>query len=85
MRLGEVQSDEQAFRQILGRLEGDVGTIVQLLPGSGKTAPWALVRMMFPIAESLGGLIYHMRSTAENLRSVLAREFEAVRQGIIRE
>ena len=62
MLLGEVKSDEQAFRQILDRLEGDVGTILQLLVGSEKTAPyWALVRMMFPIAESLGDLIHHAR------------------------
>ncbi len=81
MLLGEVKSDEQAFRQILDRLEGDVGTILQLLVGSEKTAPyWALVRMMFPIAESLGDLIHHARPT-ENLRSVLATQFEAVRPG----
>jgi hypothetical protein len=84
---GEVQSDEQAFRQILGRLEGDVGTILQLIPEGKKkglfpnTAPlWALVRMTFPIAESVGDLIYQKDSTV-NLKSVLETEFEAVRPG----
>lgn len=51
-----------------------------MLAGSNKTAPWALVRMMFPIAESLGDLIYQARPT-KNLTSVLATEFEAVRPG----
>jgi hypothetical protein len=36
MRPGEVQSDEQAFRQILGRLEGEVGTMLQLIPEGKK-------------------------------------------------
>ena len=34
MRPGEVKSDEQAFRQILSRLEDDVGTILQLISKS---------------------------------------------------
>jgi len=85
---GEVQSDEQAFRQILGRLEGEVGTSLQLIvDGKQKglfpgTAPfWALMRMTFPIAESLGDLIYRNASTAANLQSVLETEFEAVHAG----
>jgi hypothetical protein len=37
---------------------------------------------MFPVAESLGDLIYRKnQSTAQNLRSVLETEFEAVRPG----
>ena len=85
-RPGEVASDEEAFRQILLRLEGDVGTILQLISKGKKegffpnTAPfWALLRMTFPIAEAVGDLIY--RSTALNLQSVLENEFEAVRAG----
>jgi hypothetical protein len=85
---GEVQSDEQAFRQILGRLEGEVGTTIGLIvEGKQKglfpgTAPyWALMRMMFPIAESLGDLIYQTSSTAANLQSVLENELETVRTG----
>ena len=85
-RPGEVASDEEAFRQILLRLEGDVGTILQLISKGKKegffpdTAPfWALLRMTFPIAEAVGDLIYH--STALNLQSVLENEFEAVRAG----
>ena len=88
MRPGEVKSDEQAFRQILCRLEGDVGTILKLIPKGKKeglfpdTAPfWALLRMTFPIAEAVGDLIYRNKSTASNLQSVLENEFEAVRAG----
>lgn len=88
MRPGEVKSDKQAFRQILGRLEGDVGTILKLISKGKKegffsdTAPfWALLRMTFPIAEAVGDLIYRNKSTALNLQSVLENEFEAVRPG----
>ena len=88
MRPGEVKSDEQAFRQILSRLEGDVGTILQLISKGKKegffpsTAPfWALVRMMFPIAEAVGDLIHRNKSTAQNLQSVLENELEVVRSG----
>ncbi len=91
-RPGQVTSDEQAFRQILGRLEGEVGTMLRLIEvGKNekglfpKTAPfWSLVRMTFPIAESIGDLIYRNDSTVQNLRSVLEREFEAVRGGYAR-
>ena len=88
MRPGEVRSDEQAFRQILNRLEGDAGTILQLISKSKKvglfpnTAPfWALLRMTFPIAEAVGDLIYRNANTGQNLQSVLENEFEAVRPG----
>jgi hypothetical protein len=88
MRPGQVTTDEQAFRQILARLEGEVGAILALV-GQSKlqgwfrdTAPfWALMRMLFPIAESIGGLIYADTSTAKNLKSVLDHECEAVRAG----
>jgi hypothetical protein len=38
--------------------------------------------MMFPVAESLGDLIYRRdNATAQNLRAVLENDFEAVRTG----
>jgi hypothetical protein len=88
-RPGQVASDQQAFQQILGRLEGEVGTILRLVDTGKKekglfpnTAPfWSLVRMTFPIAESIGDLIYRENSTVRNLRSVLEKEFQAVRAG----
>ena len=90
MRPGEVKSDQQAFQQILGRLEGEVGTLIYLVNESKKsgcfpnTAPfWSLVRMMFPIAEAVGDLIYNDQSTALNLISVLEKEFEEVRPGYL--
>ena len=88
MRPGEVKSDEQAFRQILSRLEDDVGTILQLISKSKEvgifpnTAPfWALMRMTFPIAEAVGDLIYRNANKGQKLQSVLENEFEAVRSG----
>jgi hypothetical protein len=88
MRPGEVQSDTQAFRQVLGRLESEVGSILKLIPEGKKigmfpnTAPvWALLRMMFPIAEAVGDLLYPKKATSQHLPSVLENEFEAVRAG----
>lgn len=88
MRPGEVTTDQQAFQQVLARLESDVGTLIRLvIEGKARgyfpnTAPfWALVRMMFPIAESIGDLIYRDSSTAKNLISVLETDFEVVRVG----
>jgi hypothetical protein len=88
-RPGQVASDDQAFQQILGRLENEVGTIMRLIEiGRHEkglfigTAPlWSLVRMTFPIAESIGDLIYREDSAVKNLRSVLDREFKSVRSG----
>jgi hypothetical protein len=85
-----VTSDQQAFQQILGRLEGEVGTLITVVTESKQrgyfpnTAPfWSLVRIMFPIAESVGDLIYRDPSTAQNLIRVLETEFEAVRPGYL--
>ena len=90
MRPGEVTSDKQAFQQILGRLKGEVGTLITVVTESKQrghfpnTAPfWSLVRIMFPIAESVGDLIYRDRRTAQNLIRVLETDFEAVRQGYL--
>ncbi len=61
---GEVQSDEQAFRQILVRLEGEVGMMLRLIWESKNTGlfpnttpSWALAGTLFPIASSVGDLI----------------------------
>ena len=88
MHPGEVTSDQQAFHQVLRRLEGEVGTIHRLIasvkpqgiwPNTGPL--WGLVRMTFPVAESVGDLIYRNTSTVQNLVSVLENEFDAVKPG----
>ena len=73
----------QAFRQICHRFQGEVGGILGRIDFSGGPVPfWSLVRMMFPVAESLGDLIYRRdNATAHNLRTVLEEEFEDVRAG----
>lgn len=82
----KVSSDAQAFHQIRGRLEGDVGGILTLIDAASPPHPvpyWALVRMMFPVVEGIADLIYHgtATGTADALVKVLNTEFEAVRQG----
>jgi hypothetical protein len=86
-RPGEVATDTQAFQQILVRLRDDVGTLIALTESAkqvgtiGSGAPfWALVRMMMPIAESIGDLVYRKTPSA-NLICVLENEFEAVHPG----
>jgi hypothetical protein len=86
----EVKTDEEAFEQILKRLTNDVGTILGLVRQAKdanrefhKTAPfYAIARMLFPIAESIGDLVYrNNNSTSANLTSILENEFEVVRPG----
>lgn len=79
---GAVRSDGQAFRQIEDRFVGEVGGILARIDFEHGPVPfWALARMMFPVAESLGDLVYRHSSTADNLRAVLESEFEQVRTG----
>lgn len=80
---GTVQSDAQAFQQIESRFQDEVGRILARIDHVRGPVPfWALMRMMFPVVESLGDLIYRKDdATAENLRSVLQKEFESVRSG----
>jgi hypothetical protein len=76
---GTVRSDVQAFRQIGTRFHDEVGRVLDRIDFDRGPEPfWALLRMMFPVAESLGDLIYRDGS---NLRSVLEHEFEEVRNG----
>lgn len=82
----KVNDDAQAFLQVRGRLEGDVGGIFALIdakPAPGQVPFWALVRMMFPVAEAIGDLIHHAAATgtADALIRVLSTEFEAARPG----
>lgn len=80
---GTVRSDVQAFRQISRRFQDEVGRIIGRVDFVHGPVPfWSLVRMMFPVAESLGDLIYRRdNATAQNLRAVLENDFEAVRTG----
>jgi hypothetical protein len=81
-------SDQDTFQRVLDRLSHEVGTFIKLIPkGIGKGfnfdwAPlWALVRMTFPVAESLGDLIHRQHSTSNNLKLVLENQFNEARPG----
>jgi hypothetical protein len=82
---GTVRSDVQAFRQISNRFQDEVGWVLEKIDFVRGPVPfWALMRTMFPVAESLGDLIYRRDdATAQNLRSVLEKEFEEVRAGYL--
>jgi hypothetical protein len=88
MGLNEAQTSKVAFERVRAHLTHDVGTLFKLI-GTGHNyafqpdeAPnWALMRLMFPVAESLGDLIYRDSKPVKNLESILGNEFEAVRAG----
>jgi hypothetical protein len=80
---GTARSDRQVFDQISARFRDEVGRINSRINFVRGPVPfWALLRAMFPVAESLGDLIYRNdESTTKNLREVLEGEFAAVRSG----
>ena len=57
------------------------GTIDPPIWQGSKVPMFALARMTFPIAESLGDLIYRNDHTTENLRNILSNELDDVRRG----
>ncbi|MFH1910390.1 MAG: hypothetical protein ABIJ72_04395 [bacterium] len=61
----------------------DVGGILLVSRIDGQFSPfWAVARMLFPIAEAIGDLIYRDdQSTVKNLEQVLQNEFEGIRTG----
>jgi len=73
-------TDQEAFLKVQGRLVGDVGHVIDLLIADSRTNEaqpppfWALLRMLLPIAESLGDLVYQEGETTENLRRIFAEE-----------
>lgn len=88
--------DKEAFQKILDRLQGDVGRLMDLVDVFNNKQDdikeqifpfWAFTRMLFPIAESIGDLIYHnlhengTPNTSQNLIDVLKNEFEDARNG----
>lgn len=80
---GAVHSDDEAFGQIAARFEGEVGTILNRINFDDGPVPfWSLVRIMFPVAESLGDLLYgNQGQTTAALRQILEQEFEIARPG----
>ncbi|HOE74618.1 MAG TPA: hypothetical protein PLG93_01300 [bacterium] len=80
--MGSVAKDDAiAFQNIKKRLVDDVGRILSVI--DGQFSPfWAVARMLFPIAEAIGDLIYRDdHSTVKNLEQVFQYEFEEVRAG----
>lgn len=75
-------TDKDAFNRMLERLRNDVGEIIKLVVAERSRdrdwCPWwALARMTFPIAESIGDLIY--KSTpSNNLINVLGKDLALI-------
>lgn len=77
-----VKDDADAFLNIKNRLKDDVGGIlITSHVGKQFTPFWAVARMLFPIAEAIGDLIYRDQSTVKNLEQILQNELEGIRNG----
>lgn len=67
-----------AFKKSQERLENDVGEIINLVIQVRKNKDWcpwwALVRMLLPIAEAMGDLIFKESKTSQNLVRLLEEE-----------
>lgn len=73
-----VSSAEEAYSNIQSRLLADMEPVWGMI-NSGRYSPfWLLSRELFPIAESIGDLIYRDRPTV-NLTKVLENDFCKVR------
>lgn len=80
---GTVSSDAQAFKQIAERFAAELAGLTRAIDFEAGPVPfWALLRISFPVAESIGDLLYGpTHKTAAALRLVLEQEFESVRSG----
>jgi hypothetical protein len=77
-----VKDDADAFLSIKNRLKDDVGGILIASHIGERFSPfWAVARMLFPITEAIGDLIYRDQSTVKNLEQILQNELEGLRSG----
>ena len=78
------RTDAGAFRRIRQRLQDDIGALIDssrtIAPVEGSAPFWALARALFPIAESIGDLVFRSDGTSENLIKAL-EELDAIRNG----
>lgn len=80
-----IQENKEAFLKIKERLETDVGKIISFVVAERTEGrdwcPWfGLLRMLFPIAESLGNLLYN-ESSSKNLTMIMAEELSKYNEG----
>ena len=80
-----VSTDKEAFDHVRGRLVGDVGGLFDLINKGqlGHIPFWSMLRMTFPVAESIADLMHGSSSsgTSQSLHRLLENELEAVRPG----
>lgn len=60
---------------IRGRLENDVGRLLEVASKNDIFAFWAFLRMVFPVVESIGDLVFREKSSTNNLKCILKEEF----------
>lgn len=68
----QMTSDKESFLLIKKRLEDDAGRLFNLA-SKDFTPFWVFARTLFPIAESIGALLYK-RSSTENLKNIFLKE-----------
>lgn len=73
-----VNTAEEAYSNIQGRLLADLEPVWQMINHRAYSPFWLLARELFPIAESIGDLIYRDKPTV-NLTKVLENDFSKIR------
>lgn len=76
-RFSTCSTDQEAFDRISTRLKFDVGNVVDyylntIQPGD-PVGFWAFLRMLFPVAESLGDLLYR-KTPSKNLINIFEKD-----------
>jgi len=73
-------TDAQAFHSVRDNLEREVGGFLKYIKSKEVPPPiyWAFLRMLFPVAESIGDLVYRRNSTIENLFMILKEKYATI-------
>ncbi len=87
------QEDAEVFRRIQGRLNGEIGGLMDLVDekflsgdkssyyGTGNFPYWSMLRSLLPIAESIGALLYDEPKSGDNLKNLLKNELKRYEEG----
>lgn len=73
-----VRTAEEAYSNMQGRLLADLEPVWEMINHRKYSPFWLLTRELFPVAESIGDLIYRSSPTV-NLTKVLENDFSKIR------
>src|ERR1700677_3038754 len=74
-----ITKPDEAYRKIRTRLVDDLGPVWNLINHNRYSPFWLLAREMFPIAESIGDLIYKHDDPSKNLADFIDKDLTKIR------